>query len=75
MNDPAEGYAVPILAVYQFPGVMANQPTTASGYAVPIQTVYQFPAVMANQPEAGVRFLRPDLTSGLLGGRPYLYHP
>jgi hypothetical protein len=74
-QDPLAGYAVPIQAVYQFPAVLANQPTTPWGYAVPIQSSFQFPAVMANQPGAEVPFLGTDPTSGLLGGRPYLYHP
>jgi hypothetical protein len=74
-NNPAVGYAVPIQAVYQFPKVIVNQPPTPSGYAVPIQSVYQFPAVIANQPGAGFLFLQSDPTHGILGGRPYLYHP
>jgi hypothetical protein len=74
-DNPADGYTVPIQAVYQYPAVIANQPTTPSGYAAPIQSVYQFPAVMANQPGAEVSFLWSDPTCGLLGGRPYLYHP
>jgi hypothetical protein len=74
-DRPSGGYAVPIQAVYQFPSVLANQPTTPWGYAVPIQGVYQLPAVMANQPGAEVSFLWSDPTRGLLGGQPYLYHP
>jgi hypothetical protein len=45
------------------------------GYAAPIQAVFQFPAVIANQPGSGVSFLWSDPSSGLLGGRAYLYHP
>jgi hypothetical protein len=74
-NDPSVGYAVPIQAVYQFPAVIANQPTTPWGYAAPIQSVYQFPAAVANQPGARVSFLQSDPTCGLLGGLPFLYHP
>jgi hypothetical protein len=73
-DNRADGYTVPIQAVYQFPAVIAQQPTIPWGYAVPIQSVYQFPAVIANQPGADVSFLSSDPTCGLLGGQPYLYH-
>ncbi len=74
-NHPWDNSAVPIQAVYPFPGGIANLPPTAWGYQAPFQAVYQFPAVMANQPGAEVIFLWADPTRGLLGGRPYLYHP
>lgn len=44
-------------------------------YTFPIQAVYRFPAVIADQPGADVGYIRPNPTPGLLGGRPYLYHP
>jgi hypothetical protein len=44
-------------------------------YAVPIQAVYQFPARIANQPGSDVGYLQTSPAFGLLGGRPYLYHP
>jgi hypothetical protein len=74
-NNPSDGYTVPIQVVFQFPAATANQPTAPWGYAAPFQAVYQFPAVFANQPGADVPFLSSDPTSGLLGGRSYLYHP
>jgi hypothetical protein len=74
-DNPWDGYAVPIQAVYQFPAVIANQPTIPWGYAAPIQSVYQFPAVIANQPGAQVSFLQVDPMRGWLGGRAFLYHP
>jgi hypothetical protein len=74
MTDLAAGYTVPIQLVYQFPGVIVDQPTAPWGYTYPIQNIYQFPAVIANQPGSEVPFLWSNPARGLLGGRPYLYH-
>jgi hypothetical protein len=34
-SDPSAGYTVPILLVYQFPAVLANQPGAAVPYLTP----------------------------------------
>ena len=60
---------------YPFAGAFPYPPGDPWCYAVPIQAVYQFPAVMANQPGSEVGYLQISPASGLLGGRPYLYHP
>jgi hypothetical protein len=72
-DNPANGYAVPIQVVYQFPAAIVNQPLW--GYAYPNQSLYdQFPAAPVPLPGSYVSFLDTDLAAGLLGGRPYLYH-
>jgi hypothetical protein len=62
-------------AAYALPGAFGYPLGNPWCYAIPIQAVYQFPAVTANQPGAEVGWLGMNPEYGLLGGRPYLYHP
>jgi hypothetical protein len=73
----ASGYASPVLipAAYPAAGAVVDPSGTLWCYAIPFQAVYQFPAAQANQPGAAVGWLQFNATPGLLGGRPYLYHP
>lgn len=71
-DAPAGAYPA---AAYPLPGAFGYPPGNPWCYAIPIQAVYQFPAAIANQPGSEVGWLRPDPAFGLLGGRPYLYHP
>ncbi len=74
-NDPAPAYSVPMPAAYPFPGFIVDSSCPGCAYTVPILAVYQCPAVMAGQPGCQVEWHRTDPMAGLLGGRPYLYHP
>ena len=74
-NGPSVSSTGRLPAAYPFHGSTGNPPGSPWCYAVPIQAVYQFPAVLVNQPGSEVGYLWTDPTSGLLGGRPYLYHP
>ena len=73
--DQAGVYAAPMPAAAPFPGAFAFQRPTPWCYTFPIQSAYQFPAVIAGQPGAEVAYLTVNPANGLLGGRPYLYHP
>jgi hypothetical protein len=75
VSDPAAGWPLSMPSAYPFPGVIADPATWGCCYTFPIQAVYQCPAVMASQPGSRVIYLGTDPMAGLLGGRPYLYHP
>ncbi|MGO9469388.1 MAG: hypothetical protein ACLQIB_04035 [Isosphaeraceae bacterium] len=74
-NDPASAYSVPMPEAYPFPGFVVDSTCTGCSYAAPIFAVYQCPAVIAWQPGSQVEWHRTNPMAGLLGGRPYLYHP
>jgi hypothetical protein len=74
VDAPADAVSA-TTGVYPFAGDFPYSPGEPWCYAVPVQAVYQFPAVIANQPGSQVGYLQTSPASGLLGGRPYLYHP
>jgi hypothetical protein len=74
-DAPADADTATMPAAYPLNGAFAHPPGNPRCYAIPIQAVYQFPAVLANQPGSEVGWLETNRASGLLGGRPYLYHP
>jgi len=73
-NGPSPAYSIPMPAAYPFPGLIVDPTCPGCFYAVPILAVYQCPAVMTGQPGSQVEYMHVDPMTGVLGGRPYLYH-
>jgi hypothetical protein len=73
-SDISAGYPAPLPAGYSFAGPTAGPIYPSCFYTVPILAVYQCPAVITDQPGSRVVYLPSNLTPGLLGGQPYLYH-